>query len=359
MKYNLNFFFLLPLLLLACRHNNVPEQTIAAGALKPDFVTDSTLVDTDDPAIWIHPQDPMKSLILGTDKGDYNGGIYVFDLRGNLLPDKTIIGLPRPNNIDVEYGFSLGGDTIDIAVFTQRNADNIRILNVPEMTFIDGGGIEVFAGEELQAPMGIALYKKPATRQIYAFVSRKSGPDGSYLWQYLLQDSMGMATAKLVRRFGTFTGGKEIEAIAVDDELGYVYYSDEGAGVRKYYADPDSGNIELAFFAQEDFVEDHEGIAIYTKPDGKGYILISDQQANRFHVFSREGLPGNPHVHRRLAVIPVSTLSSDGSDASSTAFGELYPSGIFVAMSDDRTFQIYNWEKFEEAIRREQEKVDR
>ncbi len=47
-----------------------------------------------------------------------------------------------------------------------------------------------------------------------------------------------MVKGTLVRKFGLFSGKKEIESIAVDDALGYVYYSDEGYGVRKYYADP-------------------------------------------------------------------------------------------------------------------------
>ncbi len=320
-------------------------------ALRPDYVTEPTLVDTDDPAVWINYADPMQSLILGTDKGDDNGGIYVFDLMGKMLRDKCITGLPRPNNIDVEYGFVLGGDTIDIAVFTQRNGDNIRILRLPDMTFIDNGGIPVFAGEKIQAPMGIGLYKKPATGEIFAIVSRKSGPDGSYLWQYLLKDSSGIAVAVPVRRFGAFKGEKEIEAIAVDDNLGYVYYSDEGAGVRKYYADPAKGNAELALFADTDFREDHEGISIYDHPGGTGYILVSDQQANRFHVFPREGSTGDPHRHPQLAVIPVSTDESDGSETVNFPFGDLYPKGFFIAMSADRTFQIYRWEQLEKRIK--------
>lgn len=314
------------------------------NTLKPAFVTDPTPTDTDDPAIWIHPTDPMQSLILGTDKGDANGGIFVFDLKGKLLKDKSINNLPRPNNIDVEYDFVLNGDTIDIAVFTQRNGDNLRVLSVPDMTFIDNGGIPAFAGDDVQAPMGIALYKKPSTGQIYAIVSRKSGPDGSYLWQYLLQDSAGVVVMQPVRTFGAFKGGKEIESIAVDDELGYVYYSDEGAGVRKYYADPDSSNAELALFSTEDFVEDHEGISIYKTGEGSGYILVSDQQGNRFHVFTRE------RPHERLAIIPVSTNESDGSEVTNAAFGDLYPQGFFIAMSDNRTFQIYKWEQLEERI---------
>ena len=59
---------------------------------------------------------------------------------------------------------------------------------------------------------------------------------------------------------------KEIEAIAVDNELGYVYYSDEQAGVRKYYADPEMGNEQLASFTKR-CKRDHEGIAIYKKDE--------------------------------------------------------------------------------------------
>ncbi len=315
-----------------------------ANKLKPTFVTEPTPTDTDDPAIWIHPTDPMQSLILGTDKGDANGGVFVFDLKGTLLKDKSIVNLPRPNNIDIAYDFVLNGDTIDIAVFTQRNGDNLRVLRVPDMTFIDGGGIPAFAGEEVQAPMGIALYKKPETGEIYAIVSRKSGSDGSYLWQYLLQDSAGVIVMEPVRKFGAFKGGNEIEAIAVDNEMGYVYYSDEGAGIRKYYADPDSSNVQLEFFGNQGFVEDHEGISIYKTGDSTGYLLVSDQQGNRFHVFTRES------PHKRLAIIPVSTNESDGSEVTNVAFGDLYPKGFFIAMSDNRTFQIYKWEQLEERI---------
>src|SRR5690606_39134089 len=36
----------------------------------------------DDPAIWVHPDDPEKSLVIGTDK---KLGLYVFDLEGRTL----------------------------------------------------------------------------------------------------------------------------------------------------------------------------------------------------------------------------------------------------------------------------------
>jgi 3-phytase len=330
-------------MLYQCGDKKTP---IAANAIKPLVVTEPVKWDSDDPAIWIHPTDPSQSLIIGTDK-DEDGALYVFDLNGKIQEDKTIRNLKRPNNVDVEYGLLLDGQTVDIAVTTERFTNKLRIFSLPEMQSIDNGGIEVFVGETARAPMGIALYKRPADGAIFAIVSRKEGPtDCRYLWQYRLEnDGTGQVKASKVREFGIWSGIKEIEAVAVDDELGYVYYSDENVGVRKYYADPDQAdaNIELALFGTEPYVEDREGISIYQINGGAGYILVSDQSANKFHVYKREGEINNPHQHELIKVIDVSTSDSDGSDVTNVALGDKFPVGLFVAMSSDKTFQIYSW----------------
>jgi 3-phytase len=192
--------------------------------------------------------------------------------------------------------------------------------------------------------MGVALYTT-YTGDIYAIVSRKTGPSGSYLGQYLLgSNKKGNVTGKLVRKFGNFSGKNEIESIAVDNELGYVYCSDESTGIRKYYAHPDSSGHELAFFGTTGFTDNHEGISIYKFSNGTGYILISDQQANAFRVFPREGTSENKHDHPLLKVIATSTLESDGSEVTSIPLPG-FPKGLFVAMSDDKTFQFYQWEE--------------
>jgi len=328
---------------LACtgtQDDNIPR-------LKPVFITEQVAYDTDDPAIWVNPENPANSLIIGTDKEE-DGALYVFDLQGKADSARTVRGLKRPNNVDVAYGFVLNGEPVDIAVATERLTNKLRIFRLPDMAAIDGGGIEVFEGQELRAPMGIALYKRPADGAVFAIVSRKEGPvDGTYLWQYLLEDN-GRNTVRgvKVREFGVWSGVKEIEAIAVDDELGFVYYSDENVGVRKYHADPDhpEADTELALFADEGFTEDQEGISIYKVNDGTGYILVSDQAAGRFHIFKREGEPGNPHEHTRVKIVNVSTIDSDGSEVSNVPFDDRFPAGMFVAMSSDKTFQIYSWQ---------------
>lgn len=314
--------------------------------LKPLVITDTTLHDTDDPAIWIHPSDPSKSLILGTDKNE-DGAVYVYDLDGKIDQQRTVRGLKRPNNIDVEYGLKIGGKKVDIAVVSERLTHKVRVFSLPDMQPIDNGGFPAFegeTGEEFRDLMGISCYKNKKG-EIYVIVGRKNGPiNGSYLWQYILEEKHGKLSFRLVRKFGKYSGRNEIESIAVDDQLGYIYYSDETVGVRKYYADPEKGNDELALFATTGFKEDHEGISIYNLNDKEGYILVSDQQNNSFHIFSREGVPGNPHDHRELKIVHVSTNESDGSEVCAIPLGKRFPKGLFVAMSDNKTFQFYSWE---------------
>lgn len=323
--------------------NNPSTVSINDSVVKPVVVTETVYDDSDDPAIWINPKNKDSSLVIGTDKHKDSGGLYVFTLDGKIDRQRSVTGLHRMNNVDVAYGLIFNRAATDIAVATERDRNSIRVFSLPGMKAIDGGGIEVFTNEKDRGPMGIALYKRPRDKTIFAIVGRKSGPEEGYLEQYRLRDDgTGKVVGELVRKFGKYSGKKEIEAIAVDNELGYVYYCDEQTGIRKYYADPDKGNTELAFFGQGEYKEDNEGISIYKFSNGTGYILISDQSANRFNVYPREGSKGNKHLHTRLASIPVSTTQSDGSDVTSVSLPG-FKGGMFAAMSDDKTFQFYRW----------------
>jgi 3-phytase len=325
--------------------NRVP---VAKQALKPTLVTEQVNYDTDDPAIWINPADAGKSLIIGTDK-DANGGLFVFDLQGKIV--NKVPGLKRPNNVDLAYGLMLNGKLTDIAATTERETNKLRIFSVPDMKPVDNGGIEVFTGEANRGPMGIALYTRPSDKVMFAIAGRKSGPAEGYLWQYRLEDDgTGNVKATPVRKFGKYSGKKEIESIAVDNKLGYVYYSDEQYGVHKYYADPEMGNQELALFATAGFVSDHEGISIYGTTDSTGYILVSNQQKNTFMVYPREGSKNNVNAHPLIAEIPVSTIESDGSEVTNVNLGTGFPKGMFVAMSNGKVFHYYDWRNIQQLI---------
>lgn len=334
-------------LLTLCFSCNGIAQKADNTAVKPLYVSEPVDFDTDDPAIWVNPADAAQSLVIGTDK-DANGGLYVFDLKGKIIRSKTVKGLQRPDNVDIAYGLNLGGKKTDIAVTTERLSHKLRIYALPEMKPIDNGGIPVFVGEtgaEFRDLMGISIYTDPSGK-IYAIVGRKTGPkEGGYLWQYLLSDDgNGHVKADLVRKFGSYSGKKEIEAIAVDNELGYVYYCDEQFGVRKYYADPAKGDQELALFGQGDFSVDNEGIAIYKTSGNKGYVLVSDQGSRQLKVYNREGKAGSPNQHPLVATIKYMANQTDGIDVVSVPLNADFKHGLLVAMSDDKTFHFYRWE---------------
>ncbi len=316
---------------IACNRSKLP-------AIAPDVITEFTLNDTDDPAIWIHPDDTSKSIVFGTDK-ESNGAIYAFDLNGKILEDKTIRNIERPNNVDIEYGFQLNDSTLtDVLVFTEREKQQIRMFSIPDMKPLDKGGFPVFEDESVIAhrlPMGVALYKSPKDSHVYAIVGRKTGPSDGYLYQYRFSsDSLGV-TSDLVRKFGKFSGEKEIEAIAVDDEKGFVYYSDEGVCIRKYYAEPSKGNEEISCFGGEYFMADIEGIAIATYENGDGYLIVSNQQKGEFNIFSR-------NANQFVKAVNLSTTETDGCEVVTVPLNNTFTNGLFVAMNDEKNFYFYD-----------------
>ena len=325
--------------------------------IRPALATAPVSDDPDDPAIWVHPSDPARSLIIGTNKVQAPAGaLVVFGLNGRVR--QTIAGLDRPNNVDVEYGLVVGGQPTDIAVTTERLKHRLRIFKIPRddgaLTDISsGGGAPVLDGEtgERAEPMGIALYRRPRDGAVFAIVSPKTGPQQGYLWQYRLEDDgAGRVKATEVRRFGSFSGLKEIEAIAVDDALGYVYYADEGNGIHKWHADPDHPGAggELAHFGQTEFAGDNEGIAVYARPDGTGYIVCTDQidGNSHYHIYAREGGHVGPHDHAQM--IKCARGGADGTDGieiTSAALGRGFPNGLMVVMnSGAKNFLVYRWE---------------
>lgn len=305
---------------------------------QPDVITEKTLHDTDDPAIWINKNNTAESIVFGSDKNP-EGAIYAFNLVGEIIEEKTIRNLKRPNNVDIAYNVQINDSVkIDILAFTERERKQIRFFSIPDMREIDNGGFPVFEDEteeDFRFPMGISLYTSPLDQAVYAIVGRKEGPLENYLYQYKIQAENSVLKISLVRKFGRFSGEKEIEAIAVDNELGYVYYSDEKHCIRKYYAEPSKGNTELACFGGDLFEEDMEGIAILTYENNKGYIIVSNQQNGTFNIFSRE-------ENKFIKEIDLNTKDTDGCEVVAGKLNDTFKNGLFVAMNNDKTFYFYD-----------------
>jgi 3-phytase len=322
--------------------------------LEPVSATVAVANDADDPAIWIDAAQPERSLIVATNKAAApDGGLYVFGLDGAVR--QIVTPLDRPNNVDVEYGLTTAAGPIDIAVATERLRSRLRVYRIDErgLAPIDDGGIGVLDGEtsERAMPMGISLYRRPRDGAIFAIVAPKAGGTTNYLAEYRLtfDEAAGAVRGALVRRFGNFSGTGEIEAVAVDDTLGYVYYADEEYGIRKWYADPDhpDANRELAVFGRDGFTRQREGIAIVGNADGTGFIVCADQipGGSALHLYRREGQPDHPHMHDpAVAIVSTRSDSTDGIDATSTSLGPTFSGGLLVMMnSRGQNFQFYDW----------------
>jgi 3-phytase len=337
------------MLMLGCAGAQAPD-------IRPALATDPVSDDPDDPAIYVHPVDPGRSLIVGTNKVPApKGALVVYGLDGRIR--QTVDGLDRPNNVDIEYGLPLAGGMVDIAVTTERLKRRLRVFRIESegrLTDVSSEtGLNILEGEsgENGAPMGISLYRRPRDGAVFAIVSPKTGPSEGYLWQYRLSDDGGgKVKAEKVRRFGCFSGDGEIEAVAVDDALGYVYYADEGDGIHKYHADPDHPDAarELARFGQTGFRADREGIGIYAFDDGTGYVICTDQIDNNseYRIFRREGAPGNPHDHSQLLkAVGGGADSTDGLEVTSASLGSAFPRGLMVVMnSGPKNFLVFRWE---------------
>jgi 3-phytase len=345
----------------ACGGDEPSSQSAAVnGPLSPDLVTASVTDDPDDPAIWVHPSDPARSLIIGTNKvAAPNGALVVFALDGTIR--QTVSGIDRPNNVDIETGVVLDGQMVDLAITTERLQRRLRIFSIAAdgSGLTDIGAVPVLEGEtgDHSEPMGISLYKRPADGALFAIVAPKLGASTNYLWQYRLTgDGKGGVNGTLVRRFGNFSevGAEpgepgEIEAIVVDDELGYVYYSDERHGIHKWHADPDHAEAgkELAVFGTSGYQLDREGLALYTHADGTGYLVSTDQipGGSVFKLYRREGEAGQPHRHIVVGEAKTTTDETDGIEVVSTSLPG-FPKGLLVAMnSGPRNFALFSWER--------------
>jgi 3-phytase len=336
-------------LLLVC----IVAALLQSPPIEPTRATVQVPNDPDDPAIWIHPQDASKSLILGTDKIAAEGGLYVFDLNGGLR--QSFKSLDRPNNVDVEYGFNLGGQRIDIAVVTERKQHRLRVFGIDAggaVRDLQPAGVPVLAGQvgDASEPMGIALYRRPKDGAVFAIVAPKIGDATNYLWQYRLEFANGAVAGRLVRRFGAFSQKRpnpltegEIEAVVADDALGFVYYSDEQFGIRKWHADPDHPNAatEINVLGRDGYRGDREGLAIYASgPDGAGFLISSDQVENgtRLMIYPRDG-----SAQPLLAAVPTRADETDGLEVTSRSLPG-FPNGMLVMMnSSPKNFLIFDW----------------
>lgn len=304
----------------------------------------------DDPAIWVHPTDPALSVVLGTQK---KRGINVYDLQGNLLQSRED---GRINNVDLRYGFMLGDAPVDIVTASNRTSKSISIWKMdPESrTLVDiaEGVIPTDMGD----PYGQCMYKSPANGDYYVFINDTDG----LLKQWRLRDAgNGRVAADPVREISV---GSQTEGCAADDESGDLYVGEENAALWKYSAEPDGGETRTMVDSVENgnLTADIEGVAIYYGSNGDGYIVASNQGADNYLLYERQGdnrFIGHFHVIADEATGIDGASETDGLDVTSANLGPAFPHGMLVVQDgrnisppDKQNFKLVPWERIAEAM---------
>ncbi|MCF7914041.1 MAG: phytase [Spirochaetaceae bacterium] len=311
--------------------------------------------DADDPAIWVHPETPSRSVIFGVDKAV---GIYAWDLDGKELLCKNIHG--KPGNIDVRYGLKLGDREVDIVAVNIRRADYTRISKVavyeinPDYSSGEDLLVKLADGESENNVVefesyGFGLYKSKNDGNIYAFTAPKR--DGN-ITQYMVEDDgSGKAVRLTAVRVLNFDSPSAKEGMVCDDEAGYLYVGEEPKGVHKYYAEPDADpNPILSFASNKDgYSADREGVSIYRLEGGEGYLVVVDQGGTVANAASMLRIYDLNEPHELVRTVAhlneegKSIWDDDGVEVSSKALPG-FPHGVVIAHDGNNgNYPVYDW----------------
>lgn len=296
----------------------------------------------DDPCIWIHPTDVMKSTIIGTNK---KKGLAVYSVDGKQL---YFYPVGRVNNVDIRNNFMYKNQKVSVVTASNRthNTITVHIVNPKTRELIDVAARPIKSN--LREVYGLCMYQSKKSGKTYVFICGKKG--GVEQWE--LFEKEGYIDAKMVRSIDV---GSQTEGMVADDEYGYVYIGEENKALWRYQAEPDALNERIRVVSVRDanMKSDFEGVTIYDSGNGKGYIILSSQGNNSYAVFDRVTNLYKGSFRISDAGID-GVIDTDGIDVTSVAFGEKYPKGFFIAQDYDNTdgaiklnqnFKIVDWQK--------------
>jgi 3-phytase len=284
--------------------------------------------DPDDMAIWIHPGDPSLSLVIGADTLK---GVFVYDLAGNTLQNISADG--GMNNIDLRYNFLLGGQRTAIVAASNLTKRTISFYKVNAATRqLENVSARVIP-LPLDRPYGFCMYHSTGTGKYYAITTNTAG----LLEQWeMFESAAGKVDAVLVRSLDVGQGNKT-EGCVADDVLGHLYVGEDDFELWKYGAEPSAGSTRTRVDwvgSGGNLLGSVEGLSIYYKGNGTGYLIASNQTNNTFIAYTREG--ANSYLGRfdivdNGAIDGVS--ATDGVDVSNFPLNTEFPSGM-IAVHD-------------------------
>jgi len=185
------------------------------------------------------------------------------------------------------------------------------------------------------------------------------GDDGKYR-QWRITARYGRAVAQQVREF---TVGSVAEGCAVDDESGALYVDQEDVAIWRYSAKADGGDARREIDRVDGpngLKADLEGIGVWRGRDGKGFIVLSNQGADNYAVYRREGenaFVGLFHIVADPERGIDGVSETDGLDVVSASLGARFPDGLLVVQDgrnlsprDRQNYKYVSWRTVAESL---------
>ncbi|MET9638159.1 phytase [Streptomyces virginiae] len=261
----------------------------------------------DDPAIWVHPTDPAKSVVVATDK---KGALEVYDMTGARI--QRITG-DYGNNVDLRGNIVVSADdeaaggagAMHVYRIDPTTRQLKRLRDIPT---------EVTAH-------GICLYTSPASGKLYAFPNSTSGR----VEQWELAVDGDAVTATSVR---LWDAGSAVEGCYADETTGKLYLGEEDVGVWVYGAEPTAGTGRTPL--------DSTGSGGHITADTEGItaagnrIYVSSQGSNDFTVYDRSTRAYLGRFAVSGGTAADDCEDTDGIDATAADLGPAFPQGVFI-----------------------------
>ena len=302
----------------------------------------------DDPAIWVHPVDSRKSIVIVTAK---EGGLRVYDIGSHEIQSLPATEAPRIdtaagryNNVDIAYDVRLAGRRADVAVVSDRYNDQLRFFVIDpagaaartpltEVTAADQSFLfnpDRQAVDEEHTAYGLAVWQ-PRPGETYAVVTQEGTTTiatariveiGGKLGYTDIQQ-LAMPSSFPLPDGTTWVPCEEpgvlpqLEGIAVDQASGVLYAAQEDVGLWRLQLPLGSRSQPTLIDRVKDFgihdvydseteecqqvdpnakgyggnllTADAEGVDIYYGPGSTGYVLVSSQGDDTFAVYQRQG----------------------------------------------------------------------
>ncbi len=330
------------IILSACRGN---EDIPAVNFTSETAPVNSTGDAADDPAIWINEENPINSLIFGTDK---RRGIHVYDLNGSEL---GFSALGATNNVDVR----VLNKTLYIAT-SNRTSSVIDLWAIPELeaykyfSTTDDPFNSFSKHTSIDAGMNVygiclGVYKN----NLVALLTEEEGIRNQF-WD--LTNQMLINTINIIAdESNPPENGNEAEGCVFDDDNETFFVSREGNdGILKAFNTADQSFIKVIDNRAGNIIGDPEGVAIYKSNVSEGFIIVSSQGDSTFNVYDRQ----YPYDFQfKFSVTDVA--DTDGLDIVNFSIGELYPDGIMVVQDGfnapyNQNFKIVNVSEIKKKI---------